>query len=94
VLLTRADRPVRTLLVVGALSGVVLAAIHQALWHVVWPDGGPTLGGNLRDLPGWAGELVVRGAAVGSGLATGLLVGAVAAAVAWLVRRVAGRRLS
>jgi len=94
VLLTRAVRPVATLLVVGALSGVVLAAIHQVLWHVVWPDGGPTLGGNLRDLPGWVGELLARGAAVVSGVATGLLVGAVAAAAAWLVLRVAGRRLS
>ncbi|WP_214406653.1 hypothetical protein [Pseudonocardia lacus] len=94
VLLTRAAHPFRTLLAVGAAYGVLLAAIHQVLWHVQFPDGSPLPGGNLAGTSPVLGELLVRGAAVLSSLVTGVVVGAVAGAVAWLIRRAAGHRLS
>jgi hypothetical protein len=63
---------------------VFLAAGHQALWHVAFDGGAPTLAG----VDPTSGELVVRAFAVVSSLVTGTLVGVVAGAVALLLIRV------
>ncbi|TQM11978.1 hypothetical protein [Pseudonocardia kunmingensis] len=81
--LRRVPNPFLTVLVIGAIYGVLLAVGHQLLWHVSFPDGTPRLGGNLGDVPPATSEVVVRGfAAVGS-VFTGVLVGAVSGLVAW-----------
>lgn len=75
VLWRRPPRPFLTMVVIGALYGVFLAAGHQVFWD-------SSLG---MDAPGLAGlepgarEALLRGAAVMSSLATGTLVGVVTA---------------
>lgn len=80
----RPARPFLTVVVIGAVYGVFLAAGHQALWHVAFDGGAPTLAG----VDPTSGELVVRAFAVVSSLVTGTLVGVVAGAVALLLIRV------
>jgi hypothetical protein len=71
VAVTRPAAPVRLLLGAGAVYGVCLAVIHNALWN------GETT------VP----EPVARIAMTLSSLATGLAVGAICAGVAWLILR-------
>ncbi|MCK9868374.1 hypothetical protein AB0M72_11030 [Nocardiopsis dassonvillei] len=85
--LTRAQNPFLTLLVVGLLYGVLLALGHQLLWNTAWEGNPPTLGGNLSDLPPAAHAVVVRGFAVVSSLFTGAAVGAVTGLAAWGIGR-------
>lgn len=87
VLWRRVPSPLLTLSVVGAVYGVVLGAVHQALWHMAH-DEPVELGGNLAGALSPAFEaIVVRAAAVGSSLLTGILTGVAAGAVAWLLTR-------
>jgi hypothetical protein len=66
-------RPFRTVVVVGALYGVLLAVTHQVLWDRV-------IGG--AETAAGAQEPIMRVAAVFSSVITGTLVGVVAGAVA------------
>ncbi|WP_116247315.1 hypothetical protein [Nocardiopsis sp. FIRDI 009] len=92
VLVRRAPHPFATLLVVGVLSGVFLALVHQLLWDVSWGADRPALGGNLADLTPAVQAVLIRGAAVVSGLVTGTVVGALCGLVALAIRRVMGVR--
>jgi hypothetical protein len=92
VVLRRVPNPFLTLLVIGAIYGVLLALGHQLLWDVSFPEGTPRLGGNLGDVPAATGAVVVRSfAAVGS-VFTGVLVGAVSGLVAWGISKVVASR--
>jgi hypothetical protein len=73
VLVRRPPRPFLALLVVGVLHGVFLAATHQLLWEQALAGATPD-----PDVP----MVVLRLAAVLSGLATGAVTGAVCGAVA------------
>lgn len=79
----RAPRPFLTILVIGAIYGVFLAAGHQLLWHVAFGDEPPRLGGNLAGLAPAAQELIMRLFAAVSSFFTGVLVGAIAGLIAW-----------
>lgn len=78
VLWRRPARPFLTVVVIGAVYGVFLAAGHQILWDTALGGMAPTLGG----------EAVLRSAAIVSSLVTGTLVGVLAGAVALLLDRV------
>lgn len=84
VLWRRPPRPFLTMMVIGALYGVFLAAGHQVFWD-------SSLG---MDAPGLAGlepgarEALLRGTAVMSSLVTGTMVGVIAGAVVVLLSRV------
>ncbi|MBB3663041.1 MULTISPECIES: hypothetical protein [Prauserella salsuginis group] len=87
VLWRRVPSPLLTLSAVGAVYGVVLGVVHQALWHVAHAEA-PELGGNLAGALSPALEAVVlRSAAFGSSVLTGLLTGVATGAVAWLLSR-------
>ncbi|QJY46105.1 hypothetical protein [Pseudonocardia broussonetiae] len=90
VLWWRPPRPFATVVVVGALYGVLLAAGHQLLWDAALGGRTPPLGGALAGTGPAVAEVLLRAAAVVSSLVTGTLVGVVAGAVALLLRRVAG----
>jgi len=84
----RVPRPFLTLLVVGALYGVLLATVHQLLWGAAFPGGAPALGGNLADLDPALQAVIVRAAAALSSVLTGVVVGAVTGLLAEAVRAV------
>ncbi|MGC5051390.1 hypothetical protein ACLQ2S_08070 [Micromonospora sp. DT48] len=86
VLAKRVPNPFLTLLVVGLIYGVLLAATHQLLWQVAF-DEQPTLGGNLADLAPGAQAVIVRIFAAISSVFTGVIVGVVAGLVAWGLSR-------
>jgi hypothetical protein len=71
VAVTRSPSPVRLLLGAGAVYGICLAVIHNALWN-----GEATVA-----------EPLARVAVTLSGLVTGLVVGAICGGVAWLLTR-------
>lgn len=79
----RVPHPFLTLLVVGAVYGVLLVITHQVLWGVAFADAPPQLGGNLATLSPEAQALITRGFAAVSGLFTGLVVGAISGLIAW-----------
>lgn len=80
--LLRIRRPFLTLLAVGAVYGVFVALVHQLLWHQAFPEGSPSLGGNLADVDPVLQEAIMRGFTVVPSVVTGLLVGAVCGLVA------------
>jgi hypothetical protein len=88
VLWRRPPRPFLTVLLIGAVYGVFLAAGHQLLWNAAFGGAPPALGGNLADVDPAVQEVLLRGAAAVSSLVTGLVVGAVTGAVAALLCRV------
>ncbi|KHL19038.1 UNVERIFIED_CONTAM: membrane protein [Mumia flava] len=92
VLAARVPNPFLTVLVIGALYGVLLAVGHQLFWDSVWGDDPPRLGGNLSDVSDSTHAIVTRAAAFVSSLFTGVLVGAVVGLVAWGLSRVRGSR--
>ncbi|MEV0129598.1 hypothetical protein AB0H83_14215 [Dactylosporangium sp. NPDC050688] len=92
VLFKRPAHPFVTVLVIGALYGVFLAAGHQLLWDTAFDGNTPPLGGNLTDVDPTVQSGIVRTAAAVSSLVTGTIVGAVTGAVAaMLCRLVPGR---
>ncbi len=91
VLWRRVPNPFLTLLVVGALYGVLLLLGHQILWNTAWEGNPPTLGGNLSDLAPGVQEGIMRGFAGLSSLVTGVLVGAVSGLVAWAAAKLVHR---
>lgn len=74
--LKRIHRPFLTLLTVGFVYGVILAAGHLLFWGQAFPEGSPQLGGNLSDIDPFLQGLILRGFALISSLVTGTLVGA------------------
>lgn len=88
VLWRRPPRPFATLVVVGALYGVLLAAGHQLLWDAALGGRTPGLGGALAGTDPALAEALLRAATVVSSLVTGTLVGVVAGAVALLLCRI------
>src|SRR5699024_1009298 len=88
VLAARVRRPFLTLLVTGALYGVLLGLVHQLLWGTAFPGGAPALGGNLTDLDPALHAVIVRAAAALSSVLTGVVVGALAGLLAEAVRAV------
>lgn len=85
--------PFRTLLAVGLVYGVLLAAGHQALWHVSFADDPPRLGGNLADLDPGLQSVIMRAFSVVSSIVTGTLVGAVSGLIAWALGAAARRSM-
>jgi hypothetical protein len=83
----RPPRPFLTVLVIGLLHGVFLAVGHQLLWDTAFDGTAPTLGGALAGVGPDGQELLLRAAAVGSGVITGAAVGAVAGGVAHVLTR-------
>lgn len=81
-------RPFLTLLLTGALYGVLLGAVHQLLWGAAFPEGAPALGGNLSDLDPTLQALIVRTAAALSSVLTGVVVGALTGLLAEAIRAV------
>ncbi len=94
VLWRRPPRPFLTLVVVGAIYGVFLAAGHQLLWAEAFGGDGPRLGGNLADVDPAVQEAMLRTAALLSSLVTGVVVGVVTGAVAALLGRFVPQRPS
>lgn len=88
----RPVRPFLTLVVVGAIYGMFLAAGHQLLWEAAFEGAGPRLGDNLADVDPAVQEVLLRTAAVVSSLVTGVVVGVVTGAVATLLCRVVPER--
>jgi hypothetical protein len=88
VLWRRPPRPFLTVLVIGAIYAVFLAAGHQLLWEESFGGRTPALGGNLADLDPAAQERIIRVGAVVSSLVTGTVVGAVTGGVAALLCRI------
>src|SRR5699024_4018238 len=74
VLAARVRRPFLTLLVTGALYGVLLGLAHQLLWGTAFPGGAPAL--------------LVPVAAARCSVRTGVVVGALAGLLAEAVRAV------
>jgi hypothetical protein len=87
VLFRRPPRPFLTVVVIGALYGVFLAAGHQLMWDTAFGGSAPRLGGRLAGLDPGAQEIVLRTAAVLSSLVTGVVVGVVTGAAAALLSR-------
>ncbi|GAA4913267.1 hypothetical protein [Streptomonospora salina] len=91
--LGRLRRPLVALLIVGAVYGVLLAAVHQVLWAQGFAGDPPQLGGELAGtLPPASEGALLRAAAVVSSVATGVGIGAVSGAVAWVLARLLPRR--
>ncbi len=88
--------PFSTLLTIGLVYGLLLAAGHQLMWGAAFGPSGPALDGNLEGtMSPWVESLVLRGFAAVSSVFTGLLVGAVTGLVGWAAdaaRRVGVRR--
>jgi hypothetical protein len=87
VLFRRPPRPFLTVVVIGALYGVFLAAGHQLMWDTAFGGSAPRLGGRLAGLDPGAQEIVLRTAAALSSLVTGVVVGVVTGAAAALLSR-------
>jgi hypothetical protein len=73
----RVANPFLTLLVTGALFGVMLVVTHQLLWTQAYSGDLPALG------DGSLATTIPRLAAIPSGLFTGALIGAVGGLIAW-----------
>lgn len=85
VLWARVPNAFITLLVVGIVYGIFLAAGHQILWTAQFDGQPPRLGGRLSDLDPGVSSTVVRVFAVFSSIITGAVVGAVSGLVTWLL---------
>lgn len=89
VVLLRAPRPFVSLLVVGAVYGIFLAAGHLLLWEHSFPSGSPQLGGKLAHVDSFLQELLVRTAVVISSVVTGTLAGVITGVIAKALRVIA-----
>ncbi|PVZ11727.1 hypothetical protein [Actinomycetospora cinnamomea] len=90
----RPPHPFGTVVVIGALYGVFLAAGHQLFWDAAFAGAAPALGGRLAGTDPATTEVVLRVATAASSLVTGTLVGVVAGAVAAVLCRVVPERPS
>jgi hypothetical protein len=80
--LSRVPKPFLSLLTVGGIYGVALAAVHQIFWD-------RTI---TADAASRAPELVLRAFATASSVFTGLITGAVAGLIAWGLTRLTRSR--
>ncbi|WP_411842297.1 hypothetical protein [Salinicoccus sp. HZC-1] len=78
--------PFRSMLVLGAFHGVLLAAAHQILWGAAFPMP-PELGGNFVNAPGYFKILIPRSAAVLSSIMTGIIMGTVLGLAALVIKK-------
>lgn len=92
VLWARVPNAFLTLLVVGVIYGILLAAGHQIFWTAQFDGQPPRLGGRLSELDPGVSSTVVRVFAVFSSIITGAVVGAAAGLVTWLLSRSQRRR--
>lgn len=81
----RVPNPFLTVLVIGAIFGVMLVVTHQLLWEVNYQGNPPSIG------TGPAGPVIPRIAALVSGLFTGAIIGAIGGLIAWGVQAISGR---
>lgn len=92
VLWWRSERPLLALTTVGLTYGVMLAVVHQVFWTQAFGGDPPALGDNLEGvLPPTVEALLLRAAAVPSGLVTGTVLGLLTGTVAWAIGRATGR---
>lgn len=85
----RLSRPLRDLVKVGALFGVILATIHQLLWDRAYEDGPPRLGGELAGrLSSETEETIFRVYASISSVLVGVVLGVITGMIArWAIDR-------
>ena len=83
--LKRVPNPFLTVLVIGAIFGVMLVIIHQILWETAFAGNPPALGS------GTLATLVPRLAAIPSGLFTGAIIGAIGGLIAWGIQAITKR---
>lgn len=81
----KVPNPFLSLLVVGAIFGVMLVITHQILWDFAFQGAPPTIGNSA------AAALIPRIAAIPSGIFTGTMIGAISGLIAWGIQAV-GRR--
>ncbi|MDR5700166.1 hypothetical protein [Agromyces aerolatus] len=81
----RVPNPFLTVLVIGAIFGLMLVITHQLLWDVAFQGNPPALG------DGPAASLLPRIAAIPSGLFTGAIIGAIGGLIAWGIQAIAKR---
>lgn len=86
--LKRVPKPFLTVLVTGAIFGVMLAVTHQLLWDEAFSGNPPSIG------DGPAGTAIPRIAAVPSGIFVGTMMGAVGGAIAHVIQRATSGRTS
>lgn len=83
--MNRVPRPFLTVLVIGAIFGVMLVITHQLLWDFAFQGNPPSIG----DGPG--ASVIPRIAAIPSGLFVGAMIGAVGGLVAWGIQAMTSR---
>ncbi|WP_308796360.1 hypothetical protein [Agromyces silvae] len=83
--LKRVPNPFLTVLVIGAIFGLMLVLTHQLLWDVAFQDDLPSIGGSA------AATVIPRIAAVPSGLFTGTIIGAIGGLIAWGIQSLTKR---
>lgn len=81
----RVSKPFLTLLVVGAIFGVMLMVTHQILWVSAYAGNPPALG------EGPLASLLPRLASIPSGIIVGTAMGAISGLIAWAVQKATGR---
>lgn len=90
-LLLTVPRPFLTVLTIGILHGVMLAAIHQILLESSL-GGLPELDGNLADLAPAAQAAIIRVFSGLSSLVTGTAIGAICGLITWGLSALRARR--
>jgi hypothetical protein len=73
----RVPNPFLTVLVIGAIFGLMLVITHQVLWDTAFQGSPPSIGDQA------GGTLLPRIAAIPSGLFTGAIIGAIGGLIAW-----------
>lgn len=81
----RVPNPFLTVLVIGAIFGVMLVITHQLLWDFAFQGNPPSISNG----PG--ATVIPRVAAVPSGLFVGALIGAIGGLVAWGIQAMTNR---
>ncbi|MDR7186807.1 hypothetical protein J2X85_003868 [Microbacterium trichothecenolyticum] len=77
--------PFLTVLVIGAIFGVMLVITHQLLWDFAYQGTPPAIGNSA------AATLIPRLAAIPSGLFTGAIIGAIGGLIAWGIQAIRQR---
>ncbi|MDF2992457.1 MAG: hypothetical protein K0S37_2971 [Microbacterium sp.] len=81
----RVPNPFLTVLVIGAIFGVMLVIAHQLLWDFAFQGNPPSIGNG----PG--ASVIPRVAAIPSGLFTGTMIGAIGGLIAWGIQATTSR---
>jgi hypothetical protein len=83
--LRKVPNPFLTVLVIGAIFGVMLVITHQLLWGLAFQGGTPSIG------DGATATMIPRFAAIPSGLFTGAITGAIGGLIAWGIQAITKR---